>query len=298
MTSSDDDRMDEMLIQRARDYNTPGPVPREAMWTAIAAARQAARAAGAGAAAAEHRFAAEARIAPERRRASRSVWLAPGIGIAAALILAAGIGIGRRMTWSQDAVRPASQPSPTVAPGATAANNPPRDRSAAPPTPDTVVRQLREETRRTDASARVLAQASPSTRGDTNPAGSPRGELERGNTLALQLVVMRHLAGSEAMITSFRSASRRDERDPMMAEWSQELLNTTRTLEASRVADDPVMKRLLDDLDLVISQIVQYATKGTTNPDELELIEQSINQRGVITKLRSTLPSRQMPVGL
>ena len=45
-----------------------------------------------------------------------------------------------------------------------------------------------------------------------------------------------------------------------------------------------MMKRLLDDLDLVIAQIVQYSTHGTNNPDELDLIEQSINKRGVITQ--------------
>jgi hypothetical protein len=57
------------------------------------------------------------------------------------------------------------------------------------------------------------------------------------------------------------------------------------------------MRRLLDDLDLVLSQIVQYTTKGITDPDELNLIEQSINRRGVMAKLRSTLPDRQLPAG-
>jgi hypothetical protein len=37
---------------------------------------------------------------------------------------------------------------------------------------------------------------------------------------------------------------------------------------------------------------VQYATRGTNSSDELDLIEQSINKRGVMTKLRSTLPAR------
>ena len=57
------------------------------------------------------------------------------------------------------------------------------------------------------------------------------------------------------------------------------------------------MKRLLEDLDLVIVQIARYVTRGTNNPDDLDLIEQSINKRGVINKLRSTLPARNAPVG-
>ena len=52
------------------------------------------------------------------------------------------------------------------------------------------------------------------------------------------------------------------------------------------------MKRLLEDLELVIVQIVQYAGRGTNDPEELDLIEQSIKKRGVITKLRGTLPGQ------
>jgi hypothetical protein len=47
----------------------------------------------------------------------------------------------------------------------------------------------------------------------------------------------------------------------------------------------------------VISQIVQYTTRGTTDPEELEFIEQSINKRGVMSKLRSTIPARGIPAG-
>jgi hypothetical protein len=157
---------------------------------------------------------------------------------------------------------------------------------------DSTLRQIHRETQVTDAQARALAQAAPP---DNGPTASV--DANRGSSLAYQLVVMRHLAGTEAMITSFRASARRGERDSTLAQWSRELLSTTRTLEASRAGSDPMMKRLLDDLDLVISQIVQYTTKGTNDPDELNLIEQSINRRGVILKLRSTLPDRAISAG-
>ena len=60
------------------------------------------------------------------------------------------------------------------------------------------------------------------------------------------------------------------------------------------------MKRLLEDLDLVLVKISRYVTRGTVNRDDLDLIEQSITRRGIITKLRSapsTLPVRNLPVG-
>ncbi|MGH9885879.1 MAG: hypothetical protein ACREBE_10140 [bacterium] len=47
----------------------------------------------------------------------------------------------------------------------------------------------------------------------------------------------------------------------------------------------------------MLLQIAQYTTKGAVNTEELDLIEQSINTRGVITKLRSTRPVRVIPTG-
>jgi hypothetical protein len=75
--------------------------------------------------------------------------------------------------------------------------------------------------------------------------------------------------------------------DAQISSWARELLGTTRLLESSASLTDPVMTRLLGDLDLVISQIVQYTARGTVNTEELDLIEQSINKRGVMSKLRS-----------
>ncbi|HEY6830663.1 MAG TPA: hypothetical protein VI259_27640, partial [Gemmatimonadaceae bacterium] len=110
-------------------------------------------------------------------------------------------------------------------------------------------------------------------------------------------VVLQHRAGTEAMIPSFRAAARNGESDAHVAKWARDLLGTTRLLEASQAADDPVMKRLLEDLELVIVQIVQYSNRGTNDPEELDLIEQSIKKRGVISKLRSTLPTQEGSVG-
>ena len=98
------------------------------------------------------------------------------------------------------------------------------------------------------------------------------------------------------MITTFRSSAERGQVDAQIAGWARDLLTTTRMLEASAATKDPTMKRLLEDLDLVITQIAQYATRGTNDPDDLDLIEQSINKRGVIAKLRR-LPDRALPAG-
>jgi hypothetical protein len=119
------------------------------------------------------------------------------------------------------------------------------------------------------------------------------GEYSDTNTAAAayRRVMVEHIGNSEAMITSFRANARSGTVDKQMADWSGGLLVRTRMLESSPASNDPVMKRLLEDLDLVLAQITQYSGQPTHRPDDLDLIEQSIDQRGVMTKLRATIPA-------
>ena len=246
-----DDQLDEVLADAAREYNAPGDIPRDAMWARIAEARR-----------------QRTPIATPGR--SRRVWLWSGAGIAAALLVATGIGIGRRMERST--------------------------------TPATTVTASRDTAARRDPALPVVAQHESSSVAKDSSVVAARGvTVEKpgsDRTLAYQMVVLQHLAGTEAMITSFRAAARNGEADTHVAKWASELLGTTRLLEASQAAEDPVMKRLLEDLELVIVQIVQYANRGTNDPEELDLIEQSIKKRGVITKLRSTRPAEADLAGI
>jgi hypothetical protein len=134
------------------------------------------------------------------------------------------------------------------------------------------------------AAARVIAAAKPDT--------------SRPDARAYRLVLLQHMAGVEAMITAFRTSAKAGTMDKRIAGWSQELLSTTRMLESSAAADDPVMQRLLVDLDLVLTQIARYTGTGSYHPEELDVIEHSITKRGVISKLRSTLPGRAASAGL
>ncbi len=273
-----DDQMDELLIQGVRDYNAPREVPREEMWNRIAAARAERRAAAAP---------------PPVRGTSPAVrWTT--IGIAAAAILAVGITIGRSFDRTSAPPTIVAKTPVDSAPRKTDALPAPTPTStavaAAPSSRDSLIDALRTETTKTDRRVRELAAATP------RESGVDRRPSDEAN-LAYHLVVMQHLAGSEAMITAFRTNAKRGETDAQLARWSRDLLSTTRLLESSQASEDPVMKRLLGDLDLVISQIVQYTTRGVANSDELDLIEQTINKRGVMTKLRSTNPGRGVAAG-
>ena len=258
-----DDRMDELIIRAARDYNEPGETPREDLWARIQAERQGGIRSGV------------------RSRGGRRWWAVAGI--AAAAVLAVGIVIGRRIERSlTPETRTIAKSAPSARPES---GTVPRPVQTAPTAGrESIVAELRTETRKTDESARRLAE---NDARNSSPTES--------DNLAYRLVLLRHLAGSEAMITAFRSSARSGEVDAEIANWSRELLSTTRMLEHSPAAQDPTMKRLLDDLDLVIVQIARYATTGKSNPDDLDLIDQSITKRGVLTKLRST--ARAFPAG-
>jgi hypothetical protein len=276
MNNDRNDRIDELLAQGARDYNQPGPVPHDEMWTRITASRRAR----------PRQSTKSARAA----RVARPLWIWSSVGIAAALILSVGIGIGRR-------VERAAPSGPQPVASNTGRATPKTDlaiASDAEPSAvagisrDSIIGKLREQTKSTDRRARGLV-ASQQRNASTEQSAEPN--------LAYHLVVLQHLAGSEAMITAFRTAARRGDVDAQLASWARELLSTTRMLESSAATQDPTMKRLLEDLDLVIAQIVQYATHGTNNSEELDLIEQSITSRGVITKLRGTVSARTSAAG-
>ncbi|HEY4218341.1 MAG TPA: hypothetical protein VGM67_14465 [Gemmatimonadaceae bacterium] len=262
-----DDRMDDLLRDGVRDYNAPGPVPREAMWARIEEARKS--------------HAADARtslVAVPMRRGRMWVW--PTAGVAAALLVAAGIVIGRRMERSD---RPTTNRPSTVAQTSPAHSG--SESSAAMPASSTPAGSASPATSTLAAAPAVVA--------------SPDAERPTSNTnLAYRLAVLQHLAGTEAMITSFRQTASRGEPDTLMMAWSREMLSTTRMLADSPANTDPVMKHLLQDLDFVITEIVNYSAHGVNNPEELKLIEQSINERSVIPKLRGTLPRRSPSAGL
>jgi hypothetical protein len=268
MTDHPTDDFDELLRSAARDYNRPGETPREQMWSEIRAER-----------------ARRASIVAAPARA-RPMWLIPA---AAAAVLILGIAIGRTYdSW---------KPQPTT-PGMTASAK--TDSAITPSNTQLAVVPATPDSQRNPATntPRSVGIALRSTH-DAQRAAAPRSEPFNHNAarMAYRLAVVEHLAGTEAMLTSFRAAAKRGEVDAQMTAWARNLLTTTRLLEASAAQDDPTMKRLLDDLELVLVQIAQYTSAGTHHAEELELIEHSIERRGVIGKLQMNLPARVTRAG-
>jgi hypothetical protein len=217
------------------------------------------------------------RIADARRAASvqavrstrpAGVWAWPTIGVAAAGLIAVGVAIGRGVERLHPRDR---QTSPAVV----------SHDSVPPSSPSAPVAGGTSSPLGPDVSG--LQAAAPA--GDTNSAA-----------IAYRLAVLQHVAGSEAMITEFRTAAHRGDVDAQLAKWSRDLLGETHMLESSAPAGDVTMKRLLQDLDLVLAQIVQYTNHDTHAADDLDLIERSIKRRAVMSNLRNISAGR-LPSG-
>jgi hypothetical protein len=110
------------------------------------------------------------------------------------------------------------------------------------------------------------------------------------STSAYQLTAVRHLSEAEALLTSFRARSTADQQmDAQLGSWARELLSNTRLLLDSPVANDPQRRPLLEDLELVLVQIVQLSPGST--PQDRDLIEKTLQQDHVMTRLRTAIPA-------
>jgi hypothetical protein len=122
----------------------------------------------------------------------------------------------------------------------------------------------------------------------TRPAASG----EAGGMSGYQLAVLEHMARSELLLTSFLADSRNPNDSRAVTQFaalSRDLLKTTRLLLATRTSDDPALTRLLEDLELVLMQISQYTAEGRRG--DLDAINQSLERRNVLPKLRSNVPA-------
>lgn len=267
-----DDRMDAAIRDAAASYNVPPATPRDEMWARIQARRVAP--------AQRQPTARSARLTVTRR-----VWLSA----AAAAVLVMGIGIGYALRGAAPSTNPGQQLAARPTPAAPA--TPVDTRPSAADTATTIAPPERGRTPQ-------LAAAEPKHRTPSSGA-RPTAPADAAPDLAFRLAVADHLVRTEALLTSFRTEARTGTVDAQISGWARDLLRTTRLMESSAETQDPTMRRLLGDLDLVLVQIAQYSAtaQGSQRGEELDLIEQSIDRRGVLGKLRAAIQPGMIPAG-
>ena len=101
-------------------------------------------------------------------------------------------------------------------------------------------------------------------------------------------VTSRYLGQTVALLVSL-PASRDYQADGKMVERAGELLSTTRLLLDSPAADDPELKVLLDDLELVLAQVVRLSSRR--HDQEMEMITDALEERDVLPRLQNAVTS-------
>jgi len=133
----------------------------------------------------------------------------------------------------------------------------------------------------------------------TQSAGNPNAVRQAGGASArtpgsselasesYDVAAMQHLSRAEALLTSFRSNAR-GETTGSLDNWARDLLADTRLMLDSPAGIDAQRRRLLEDLELVLAQIVQLPAESSA---DRKLVQRSIERGAVLSRLRSTIPA-------
>jgi hypothetical protein len=262
----DDDKFEAFLEREARAYNAPpSEVPRDMMWERIAEAR-AARPVAAPVAAP-----AVIAIAPHRPLLRYAPW----IGMAATLLL--GVGIGRYAyqgtpAGSSDTARVAAAPASS-----------PTDPITAIPVTSSEPTQAPRGSAVQFAPAARAAQVAQRARQEL-PAVAVATPRRAPNSGPYSVASQQHLTRAEALVAVVAAMPRDAMMDSLTARWAKDVLTNTRLLLDSPAGDDPVRRRLLEDLETVLVQLVQRSGRAAEDRD---MLDRTLEKTQLLTRLRS-----------
>jgi len=101
----------------------------------------------------------------------------------------------------------------------------------------------------------------------------------------------RYLGQAAALLISLPAKDASGKTDAGFAGKAADLLVTTRLLMDSPAAQDPKLRSLLEDLELVLVQIARL--RGERNKGDLDLIHQAVEQGDVLSRLNSAVVTNQ-----
>jgi hypothetical protein len=94
-----------------------------------------------------------------------------------------------------------------------------------------------------------------------------------------------YLGQTAALLVALPTEVKAGRADQQFTARAEDLLTRTRLLMDSPAANDPAMRSLFDDLELVLAQVVRLQNNG--NRIEMDLINRALEQRDVIPRLRT-----------
>jgi hypothetical protein len=130
----------------------------------------------------------------------------------------------------------------------------------------------------------ALYQSNPAAAPGANTAATPPEKQDR-RAIANEVATAEHLSRVETFLIDFRT---RPESPEFSAE-AHDLLGTTRLLLDSRRVTDPRTRKLLEDLELVLTQIA--ALDSHDRREDLDFIADGLDRSHVRTRLRNAIPA-------
>ncbi|HEU4787436.1 MAG TPA: hypothetical protein VFS57_08515 [Gemmatimonadaceae bacterium] len=113
--------------------------------------------------------------------------------------------------------------------------------------------------------------------------GAP-ARLDSAVAMPYETETSQYLGQTAALLIALPSVVRGGRADDRLIARAGELLTRTRLLIDSPAANDPEMRGLLEDLELVLAQVVRLQEDHSRT--ELDLINRALEQRDVIPRLR------------
>ncbi len=98
------------------------------------------------------------------------------------------------------------------------------------------------------------------------------------------------LTQAEALLTAFRTSPRSPVGTEQLGSWGRQVLGSTRLLIDSPAGEDPQLRALLNDLELVLVQIIQLSG-AELDPTDRALIEGALEQSDLLPRIRTAVPA-------
>ena len=101
------------------------------------------------------------------------------------------------------------------------------------------------------------------------------------------------LTQAEALLMAFRTteaAQQSPAGTQPLGSWGRQVLGSTRLLIDSPAGDDPQLRALLEDLELVLVQIIQLSG-GELDPTDRELVEGALEDSDLLPRIRTAVPA-------
>ena len=151
------------------------------------------------------------------------------------------------------------------------------------------------------AAAAVLALGIGIGRMTKGPGRLPTAHVEApapGTSMtgdAYRVAVAQHLTRTETLLASFRADAAGGTVDAATGEWAGQMLSTTRLLLDSPAADDPKLRALLEDLELVLAQIAALPRRAGTDTDanttEVDMARRAVEEKQLLPRIETLAPA-------